>query len=137
MSGETENNRQCVLAFLQAMQRGDVEAIVNAYHADATLQTMGNTLISGSYNKQQIQSFAGGIFDAFPNGLNYQIHHVIAEADRVAVEASVCGEHASGALYSNDLHFLFQLLDGQILSLKEYLDTERATQVLCAGQRPG
>lgn len=131
-----EQNRQSVLAFLQALGAGDVAAIVAAYHTDGTLQTMGNTLISGIYNKQQIQDFAGGIFTAFPAGLDYRIHHIIAEADRVAVEASVSGVHASGALYSNDLHFLFQLLNGKILVLKEYLDTETATAVLCAGQRP-
>lgn len=131
-----EQNRQIVEAFLQAMQSGDVAHIVDAYHQHATLQTMGNTLISGSYNKQQIKEFAGGIFDAFPNGLSYQIHHLIAEQDRVAVEASVSGQHASGQLYNNDLHFLFTLLDGKILSLKEYLDTEKVTAVLCGGQRP-
>lgn len=131
-----EQNRQIVEAFLQAMQSGDVTHIVEAYHQNATLQTMGNTLISGSYNMQQIKEFAGGIFDAFPNGLSYQIHHLIAEQDRVAVEASVSGQHASGQLYNNDLHFLFTLLDGKILSLKEYLDTEKVTAVLCGGQRP-
>ena len=132
-----EQNRQTVNGFLSAMQNGDVAGIVDAYHPDGELQTMGNTLISGRYNRQQIEQFAGGIFEAFPAGLNYQIHNIIAEHDRVAVEASVSGLHSSGRPYHNQLHFLFQFVDGKILLLKEYLDTEKATEVLCGGRRPG
>ena len=134
-SADAEQNRQFVMAFLSAMQNGDVEAIVAAYHERGMLHTMGNTLVSGQYDKAHIQQFAGAIFEAFPEGLSYDIHHVIAEDARVAVETSVSGMHSSGVLYQNDLHFLFTLADGKILQLKEYLDTEAATRVLCGGQR--
>lgn len=131
-----EQNRQTVNDFLSAMQNGDVAGIVDAYHPDGELQTMGNTLISGRYNRQQIEQFAGGIFDAFPAGLDYQVHNIIAEQDRVAVETSVSGLHSSGQYYHNQIHFLFHFAEGKILLLKEYLDTERATEILCGGQRP-
>jgi len=52
------------------------------------------------------------------------------------VEATSRGDHVSGQVYSNDYHFLFELQDGKILHLREYLDTERVTEVLCGGQRP-
>ena len=31
---------------------------------------------------------------------------------------------------------LFTLRDGKVVQLKEYMDTELATDVLCGGQRP-
>ena len=130
-------NRRIVEAFIGALGRQDVAAILAAYHPEATIQTMGNTLISGLYPRDQIEAFAGGILEAFPEGIEYTVHTMVAEADCVAVEASVAGLHSSGGQYTNDLHFLFRLRDGKIISLKEYLDTERVTEVLCGGQRPG
>jgi ketosteroid isomerase-like protein len=46
------------------------------------------------------------------------------------------GKHVSGQTYSNEYHFLFEFREGKLLKLKEYMDTERVTDVLCGGQRP-
>jgi ketosteroid isomerase-like protein len=46
------------------------------------------------------------------------------------------GEHISGQTYSNEYHFLFEFQSGKLIRLKEYMDTERVTDVLCGGQRP-
>lgn len=133
----TDANRDFVLRFFQAMNGGDVDFIAGAYADDGTLQTMGNTLISGVYTKEQIEAAAGGIYEAFPEGLRFDILGITAEGDRVAVEATSDGQHISGQTYSNHYHFLFELRDGKILRLKEFMDTERATDILCGGQRPG
>ncbi len=142
MNANTDNssvaaNRRAVAGFIAALGRQDVAAILDAYHDEATIQTMGATLISGVYERADIEAFAGGILEAFPQGLNYTVHTMVAEADCVAVEASVAGMHSSGTFYENNLHFLFRLRDNKIISLREYLDTERVTEVLCGGQRPG
>ncbi len=131
-----ENNKALVSAFFVALNQGDVEAIVNAYAEDGSVETMGNTLISGVSDRDQIAVFAGGIFDVFPQGLHFSVINMTAEGDRVAVEAQSEGEHISGKIYSNQYHFLFQFRDGKLLKLKEYMDTEQVTDVLCAGQRP-
>ena len=59
-----------------------------------------------------------------------------AEDDRVAVEAESEGTHVSGVRYQNYYHFLFILKDSKVLLLKEYMDTEKVTDILCGGQRP-
>ena len=61
---------------------------------------------------------------------------MVAEGEKVAVEATCEGEHVSGQTYSNEYHFLFQFRDGKLVKLKEYMDTELVTDVLCGGQRP-
>lgn len=132
----TEQNKQKVRDFFDAMNRGDVDAIVAAYHEDGHVQTMGKTLISGRFSRAQIQAAAGGIFEAFPQGLAFTLIDMIAEGDKVAVEATSRGPHASGQLYENEYHFLFTFKDGQLLELKEYMDTERVTEVLCGGAKP-
>ena len=132
----SESNKAIVTRFFDALNRGDVDAIVDAYAADGCVQTMGGTLISGTFNKEQIAASAGGIFDVFPQGLTFTPLAMIAEGDKVAVEATSEGKHISGQVYRNEYHFLFEFRDGKLLNLKEYMDTERVTDVLCAGQRP-
>ena len=129
---QVEENKNTVTAFVQAMSRGDMDAILDAYAEDGGVWTMGNTLISGQYNKQQIRGFADGIFEAFPEGLQFTILGMTAEGDRVAVEAESMGIHVSGATYNNFYHFLFTLRDGKVTSLKEYLDTQMVLDVLMA-----
>src|SRR3546814_19309820 len=59
-----------------------------------------------------------------------------AEDDRVAVEAESEGAHVSGATYRNQYHFFMRFRDGKLTQFKEYMDTERVTDILCGGQRP-
>lgn len=133
---DIEQNKAFVRAFFDALNAGDVDRIVAAYTDDGCVQTMGNTLISGIFSRDQIAASAGGIYDVFPEGLKFTISGMTAEGDRVAVEAESEGEHISGQTYSNQYHFLFELRDGKLQHLKEYMDTEMVTDVLCSGQRP-
>jgi len=133
---KAEASKEFVRQFFDAMNRGDVAAIVAAYAEDGTLWTCGNTLISGTFGKSVIRDAAGQIFEAFPQGMQFEIFGMVAEGDKVAVEARSCGLHISGREYRNRYHFLFELRNGQILRLSEYMDTEPVTEILCDGQRP-
>jgi steroid delta-isomerase-like uncharacterized protein len=125
-----------VTRFFNALNNDDMDAILAIYADDGCVQTMGNTLISGVRTREQIAAFADGILDAFPQGLQFTVHGMVAEGDKVAVEAESRGTHVSGKVYRNDYHFLFEFRDGRLLRLKEYLDTEPVTDILCGGQRP-
>lgn len=133
---QLETNKTLVREFFAAMNRGDVDAIVNAYADDGYLHTMGHTLISGRAGRHQIQESSGRIFEVFPAGIKFAIRGMTAEAERVAVEASSEGVHVSGQVYRNEYHFLFEFDCGKLKKLTEYMDTERVTDVLCGGQRP-
>jgi len=137
MSSSTiESNKRAVQQFFDAMNTGDVQVIVDSYADDGRLQTKGNTLISGTFSKDQIAQSAGGIFEVFPEGIRFTILSMVAEGDKVAVEATGEGLHVSGQVYTNEYHFLFEWRAGKLVRLTEYLDTERVTDILCAGQRP-
>ena len=47
------------------------------------------------------------------------------------------GIHVSGVVYENFYHFLLIWENGELKEMKEYMDTEVVTEVLCGGQRPG
>ena len=131
-----EQNKQIIIDFFDQMSNGNVKGFVDLYHEGGAVWTSGNTLISGTQKKAAIQEFAGGIYDAFPEGLKFKIISMTAEDDRVAVEAESEGMHISGVKYQNFYHFLFILKDSKVLLLKEYMDTEKVTDILCGGQRP-
>jgi ketosteroid isomerase-like protein len=118
------------------MNAGDVPALVAAYADDGYLQTMGRTLISGRFTRAQIQGAAGQIYEVFPQGIHFTLDALTAEGERVAVEAHSRGQHVSGKVYTNEYHFLFVFRDGKLAVLKEYMDSERVTDILCGGQRP-
>jgi ketosteroid isomerase-like protein len=124
-----------VRAFFEALNRADGAAIADAYAEDGRCVTMGNTLISGSYGKAQVREYAAGILQVFPQGLRFSIQAMTAEGERVAVEAASEGRHVSGAMYTNQYHFLFVFRGGKIAEFKEYMDTERVTDVLCGGRK--
>jgi hypothetical protein len=136
MAARERENKARVERFFAALNAGDARAIVDAYAADGSMWTSGNTLISGCFDRAQIQAASSGIFDAFPQGLEFSLQGMIAEGEKVAVEAESRGLHASGRTYSNQYHFLFEFRDGLLVKLKEYMDTERVTDVLCGGKRP-
>lgn len=135
-TADSDANKEIVNRFFTAMNQGDVDFIVNAYAEDGCLQTMGRTLISGTFTRDQIAQSAGGIFEVFPKGIEFTLLHMVAEGNKVAVEATSQGEHVSGETYTNEYHFLFEFRDGKLLRLKEYMDTERVTDILCGGNRP-
>lgn len=134
--GNESRNKVLVERFFAAMNAGDSAALVDAYAEDGAVWTSGRTLISGTFSKARIRDASGQIFEAFPKGIRFIILAMTAEGERVAVEAESRGEHVSGKLYTNQYHFLFEFRDGLVVRLKEYMDTERVTDILCGGQRP-
>lgn len=131
-----EANKQLTRNFFAAMNSGDSAALINAYADDGRVMTMGSTLISGSRGKEEIRQFAEGVLGAFPEGITFTVLNMTAEEDRVAVEAVSEGLHVSGRDYRNHYHFLFTWRDGKLLELKEFMDTELITEILCGGNRP-
>ena len=136
MHNNSDSNKIIVTQFFGALNRGDVAFIVVGFGAVGCVHTLGFRLICGVFSRDQVGASAGGIFDVFPNGLTFTILSMVGEYDKVAVEATSVGEHISGQTYSNEYHFLFEFQSGKLIRLKEYMDTERVTDVLCGGQRP-
>ena len=131
-----EEHKHTVIDFFNQMSNGNVEGFVNLYHDEGAVWTSGDTLISGTQKKAAILEFAGEIYKSFPHGIKFKINSMTAEDDRVAVEAESDGLHVSGLRYQNLYHFLFIFKEGKVLLLKEYMDTEKVTDVLCGGHRP-
>ena len=133
---ELKSNKTVCSNLLVAVGMGDVQAIADSYADDGYCETMGRTLISGRHSKEMVAAAADRILDMFPKGITFDVLNITAEDDRVTIEAVSHGDHVSGVHYSNHYHFFFKLRDHKIVAMKEFMDTELVTEVLCGGQRP-
>jgi len=133
---DVEHNKKIARKFIEGVAANNVNQMMDCVHEEGFIETMGNTLISGAASKKDVRSKAADIVGAFPTGLKMDITNLIGENDTVAIEVAGTGVHSSGKQYNNRYHFLMRYKDGKIIWMKEYLDTELVTEVLCGGQRP-
>lgn len=134
---QLEQNKRLVERYFDILTRNDIPAMMDMYHEGMRLHVPGDTLISGTFKKDQLGKFASNVLDAFPEGLVFTITGMVAEGDKVAVQAESKGMHISGKPYWNKYHFLITILEDKIVESREYMDTQQVTDVICGGKRPG
>lgn len=132
---DIEANKAVVTEFLAVFSAGDVDGLVKLMSEDATWWVSGRIDgLSGSYPRDQFAELVRGAKVAYKTGaLPITPSSMVAEGNRVAVEAESYAEMLNGAVYNNLYHFLFTLRDGRITSVKEYMDTLHAKQVFFDG----
>jgi ketosteroid isomerase-like protein len=120
--------------FAKVFSTGDVDQILATLHPEATYWISGGIDgMSGSYDKEGLGALLGGVTSVYENGaLEITPTSAIAQGDKVAVEATSHAKLKNGKVYSNQYHFLFEIRDGQILSIKEYMDTKHAFDIFIA-----
>ncbi len=128
-----EQNKKIALRFLQFVSEGDINSALELMAENleywVALKTepveKPETKTKGQFKKllQITQT-------AFPGGLAITSTGMTAEGDRVAVEGESYGRTTSGKLYNNFYHFLFEIREGKIHAMHEYLDTSHTKEVL-------
>src|SRR4051812_35240224 len=66
----------------------------------------------------------------FVRDVNVTFHGIYADGDRVIVEETMTATLAGGNQYTNDYCFVFELRDGLIHRVREYLDTARGHRMV-------
>lgn len=126
--GET---KATVSRFLETFSEGDVDKTLAALADDVTWWVSGGIDgMSGSYDKESFGKLIGGVADVYVAPLRITPTSMVAEGDKVAVEADSYAELKDGRVYDPRCHFLFQVApDGRIGLVHEYLDTKLAYDV--------
>lgn len=121
-------NKEIIREFLEVFSRGDVSGVVDRLHDNATWWVSGTMQgLSGTYTKKQMGELLKGVTTVYKQGaLQIKPLKMIAEDNFVAAEAESCAELNNGRVYSNLYHFFFEIADGKILRVKEYMDTQHA-----------
>lgn len=127
-------NKALVTEFMEVFSQGDVDAILGMMDDSATWWVAGTMEgISGTKDKQGFGEMLGGLSGGVEGGaIRLTPESFIAEGDKVAVETESYAELKNGRVYNNHYHFVFEVRDGKIHAIKEYLDTEHTRAVFLA-----
>jgi len=123
------DNRATVERFYALMNGGRFDEMWRVFTDDATGAGGGNP----PAKVNPISVMQELIVDPMPifvtGGIDFTLHAMTAEGDRVAAEVSSHAELTTGAVYANQYHMLFVFRDGLIAEVKEYNDTLHAREV--------
>jgi len=126
----TEDHKQTVLRFIDAMGRSDGAAAIPCLDPEAYTLAKGYGKFAGVRTYDTIV----GTIDAFktllPTGLRPDVKTVTAEGDRVVVEFEGNAETFTGVPYRNQYCMVFTMRDGRIRQVNEYFCTLHADEVL-------
>jgi uncharacterized protein len=95
----------------------------------ATHHMVGRNAIARFFSEDLPRLFARDVAIA--------VHGLHAGGDRVTVEATLTATLAGGNRYVNDYCFVFELRDGLIHRVREYVDTARGYRMIFGDSLPG
>ena len=130
MGTQEADNKRLAQDMLDALTRADVDWVKAHYADDFRIWVTGSLPFSGENDKAGAIASMPMVLDLFPEGLTFTAHAMIAEGDRVAIEATSSGKTFRGDQYAQEYCFLMRVRDGKIVEWKEYMDTEHARAVL-------
>jgi uncharacterized protein len=126
----SEVNKSVALKFIDALGRGDVDAVKPLLAEDMLAVAKGTSLGSGTRTRADVIEVFGMFGQITKTGLNPKIVSVSADGDRVAVEWEGNCTLVTGQPYNNQYCMVFTLRDGKIRNVNEYFDTKLADAAL-------
>ncbi len=126
----SEQNKQVVLAFIEAMGRGDAAAAAPCINEDAYTLAKGFGKFAGVRTHDTILATIDAFSKLMPDGMEPDIVSVTAEGERVVVEFEGNGTLVNGEPYCNQYCMVFTLREGRISQVNEYFCTILADEKL-------
>lgn len=128
-------NREIVQAALDAVTRGDIDALMNTLADDVKWTFFGSHRFAGTFHGKD--ALLTGLFavigEVLEDGIRLDVRSISADGERVVVEAKGRARSKQGLEYNNDYCLVFDLADGRIRHVREYLDTALVTRVFGQG----
>lgn len=130
----TVDPKATVEDFFATFSTGDVDRIMDSLTDDASWWVSGTIEgMSGTNSKRQLGELLRAVVPLYKEGaLKIWPTSMIAEGNKVAVEAESFAELNSGKTYNNRYHFLIELDGGKVRSVKEYSDTHHMLETFSA-----
>jgi hypothetical protein len=126
------DNKQLIESAFADLAGGNGQPLMDALADDASWTVIGSSPWSGTYEGKRaiVDELMRPLFRQFANQYTARAIRVIAEGDTVVVEARGEVTTKSGKPYNQTYCYVFQLADGKVRELTEYLDTELVNQTL-------
>ena len=114
-----EANKKLVEQFFTAMSNGTMGSLTAP---GFTWGAPDGTV----YDGEAFAKLAAGTQGMFVDGIKMTVLGMIAEGSKVAAEATSYAKLTNGRIYNNRYHFLFDIQNGKVASVKEYCDSKHA-----------
>jgi uncharacterized protein len=119
---------QTVVDFFRILSSGDLEALREFLHPDASWTPMLKPGIPGAgvHHPRDaiIDGFLAPVRGLFkPGDPKVHIDAIISDGDRIMVESSSTGTLSDGRKYDNLYAWAFELKDGKVWKIREYMDS--------------
>lgn len=121
---ETAHNKETATRFLLTMGEGQFDLLAD----DALIWVAGSTAVSGRYTKAQLRASFAKFKELTAEPFIVTPSTLVAESDRVAVEATSKVKMRDGRTFSCSYHYSFRLRGHRIVEMHEYLDTAYIAQ---------
>jgi uncharacterized protein len=131
----TQENKAITAEFFATFSTGNVPAIIGAMAPDGSWWVSGKLDgMSGSYTAAGLAPLLVGANAGYKAGaLRITPTAMIAEGDKVAVEANGYAELLDGRVYDCQYHFLITIRGGKVGDVREYMDTAHAKEIFFGG----
>lgn len=126
-----ESNKELVTKTWNAFVKGDVKTAFANMSDEISWLIPGNLPgLSGlRKGKAEIMNFARGAAKIFPGGLQCEIKRVYGDGNTVIIELTNRGKVFNGKDYENEYCFVFEVEDGKVRRVREYVDTQKAKEL--------
>jgi uncharacterized protein len=127
-----EANKAVVNQFCELLSAGQTQAIADLMTDDVNYWIVGRKEVvrsSGDHSKAGIKRILDLMRERMHEPLQFTAKSMIGEGDHVALEAESYGKLLNGRVYNNQYHIHFELRDGKIAAVREYLDTQHAHEI--------
>jgi ketosteroid isomerase-like protein len=129
-----DTNKQLVRAAFEALGQSDIRPLYELMRDDFVWIIEGQSRFSHTYEGKEVvkRDLLDLLFQAFATPYRFTIDDIIAEGDRVVVRGRGEVRTKAGKDYNNSYCFVLRLEEGQLVELREYLDTALVERVFGA-----
>lgn len=126
-----EQNKRAIERYFECVNRADKAAILQCLTHDFVFQGMGRhpDWMRYRWDREAFADAPRDMSTKMKQPIRMNLLGMIAEGDRVAVQADSYCEMKNGKIYDNAYHFVFTLRDGQIAEVLEYCCTYTVFEV--------
>jgi len=126
---DAERNKKLVKDTWEAFWRGDIDAGLANMSDDITWFTPGTMALSGlKRGKDAMRQFRFGEFDIFLE-LRRHVVGLHADGNTVILEVEAEGRLKNGEPYENAGCVIWEVDDGKITRVRQYVDTQKALAI--------
>ena len=122
----SETNKEITRRFFALLTEGDIESAVALFADEGDFWQAGSDGPGRVISLAEVREMFRSVIGTIPTGIVFTVGDMLAEGDWVVAQVSCQARLQNGNEYRNRYCFFFEIVDGRIVSGREYMDTMHA-----------